>query len=64
MALLTADELAEKLNLSTGQFMKLQRSSPTFPAAIRLTERTLRWDSDEVENWIESKKEVKNGDGS
>jgi len=63
MPLLTDADVAAKLNMEVTQFKVFQRKNKTFPAAIRLTERTLRWDEDEVDTWLSAKKEEKNGDG-
>lgn len=56
MALLTPKELSEKLKVTVKALGVLEKRDPTFPRAVRVSKRTLRWDEGEVDEWLEMKK--------
>lgn len=60
MNLLTPKELAKKLSVSVGAVRQYERNDPSFPKAIRVTARTMRWDEADINTWLDSKKEFKN----
>lgn len=62
MALVSTKEVAELLNIPSNRVTNLEKRDPTFPRALRLSHRTLRWDMDEVKAWIQQRKEVSNED--
>ena len=56
MKLITPEELSERLKIPVKSLAPLERRDSTFPRAIRVSKRTLRWDEDEIEAWLETKK--------
>lgn len=58
MALLTPEEVSVRLGLHKNAFPSFRLRSPDFPQPVRLTPRVFRWESEEVEEWINSKKDV------
>ena len=60
MSLLTPEELSERLKMPLGTIYSMERRDKSFPRAIRVTQRTLRWDEAEVTAWLQAKKEETN----
>jgi predicted DNA-binding transcriptional regulator AlpA len=60
MGLLTVEQLRDKLHVSKSYVFQLERNDPQFPRGIRLSARVLRWSEEEVNKWLESKKESTN----
>ena len=64
MALLNHDEVLLKLNMNKAGLYYLRRRDEGFPQPIRLTQKVLRWDEAEIDNWISAKKESDDGKNS
>lgn len=62
MELITADEIADRLKLSKRQVAERICYEPDFPAAYRFGRKLRRWNRDEVEAWIRSRKHQVAGD--
>jgi len=55
--LLSPSDVAERLGLTKKAFRSFRRRQPSFPKAVVLTERVLRWDEQDVEDWIRKNRE-------
>ena len=64
MTLLKHDEVLLKLNMTKPALQHLRRREDSFPQPIRLTQKVLRWDEAEIDNWISAKKESDDGKNS
>ena len=62
MKLLDTSQLSEKLGLSRGALAQLRRREKTFPEPIRVSQKILRWDEQDVNQWLNQKKESVNGE--
>lgn len=60
MRLITPKELSAKLNVPKAAIAALERRDDSFPKAIRITKRTLRWDEEEIDKWLDDKRSVQN----
>jgi len=61
MKLLRPDEVSEKLGISKGALPALRRRDISFPPPIRVSQKVLRWDEDDINDWLSNKKESVNG---
>ena len=52
-------ELAEILSLSESTIRRIEAKDKTFPLRIQMTYKSHGWRSDEIEEWIESKRQRK-----
>jgi predicted DNA-binding transcriptional regulator AlpA len=50
--LLTPDEVADRLKIERRKFLRTVAVQPDFPAPVRLSQRILRWHSDDIDTWI------------
>jgi predicted DNA-binding transcriptional regulator AlpA len=64
MNLLKAEQVSEKLRINEKALPSLRRREVSFPQPIRVTERVLRWDEADIDNWLKSRKENNDADGS
>lgn len=60
MKLITTEELAEKLQVDTVTVFRLEKQEAKFPRAIRISKKTIRWDENEIDDWLKTRKEVNN----
>lgn len=61
MELVTTQEIADLLKIKPDRVRALEKSDASFPRAIRVTKRTLRWDMSEIESWINRNREQEDG---
>lgn len=64
MNLLKAKEVSEKLGITEGALPALRRREQTFPKPIRVSQKILRWDEEDIDNWLSAKKESNDGEDS
>jgi predicted DNA-binding transcriptional regulator AlpA len=63
MKLLRPDEVSEKLGISKGALPALRRRDDSFPPPIRVSQKVLRWDEADINEWLSKKKEIVYGEG-
>ena len=63
MKLLRPDEVSEKLVISKGALPALRRRDDSFPPPIRVSQKVLRWDEADINEWLSKKKEIVYGEG-
>ena len=61
MNLLRPEEVSEKLGITKGALPALRRREVSFPQPIRVSQKVLRWDEDDINSWLVNKKESSNG---
>jgi len=61
MKLLRPNEVSEKLGISKGALPALRRRDNSFPQPIRVSQKVLRWDEEDINDWLTEKKESTNG---
>ena len=61
MKLLRPNEVSEKLGISKGALPALRRRDTSFPQPIRVSQKILRWDEDDINDWLTKKKESIDG---
>ena len=61
MKLLRPNEVSEKLGISKGALPALRRRDTSFPKPIRVSQKILRWDEDDINDWLTKKKESIDG---
>jgi predicted DNA-binding transcriptional regulator AlpA len=61
MKLLRPDEVSEKLGMSKGALPALRRREVSFPLPIRVSQKVLRWDEADINEWLSNKKESIDG---
>lgn len=59
MKLITTEELAEKMDVDIKSVYNFERRYEDFPRAIRISKRTIRWDEEEIDEWLTKRKEAK-----
>ena len=59
MNLLNSNQVAAKLGMTKGAFYQLKHRESSFPKPINVHQKTLRWDEQDVNTWLEQKKESK-----
>jgi predicted DNA-binding transcriptional regulator AlpA len=57
MKLLRPNEVSEKLGISKGALPALRRRDNSFPQPIRVSQKVLRWDEADINDWLTKKKE-------
>lgn len=62
MNLLKPEEVSEKLGITKAALPALRRREESFPQPIRVSQKVLRWDEEDINNWLNSKKEKDNGE--
>lgn len=60
MNLLKPEEVASKLGITKTSLPNLRRRETTFPKPIRVSERILRWNEEEIDQWLTNRKEPEN----
>jgi predicted DNA-binding transcriptional regulator AlpA len=58
MNLLKPEEVSVKLGITKAALPALRLRDKTFPQPIRVSERVLRWDEDDIDEWLKSRKET------
>jgi predicted DNA-binding transcriptional regulator AlpA len=61
MKLLRPNEVSEKLGISKGALPALRRRDNSFPQPIRVSQKVLRWDEADINDWLTKKKESIHG---
>lgn len=57
MNLLRPEEVSEKLGITKAALPALRRREKSFPPPIRLSPKVLRWDEDDIDTWLKTRKE-------
>jgi predicted DNA-binding transcriptional regulator AlpA len=57
MNLLKPEEVSAKLGITKAALPALRRREESFPQPIRVSQKVLRWDEADIDNWLNSKKE-------
>ena len=58
MNLLKPEEVSAKLGITKAALNALRRREDSFPPPVRVSQKVLRWDEVDVNNWLKSRKEV------
>jgi predicted DNA-binding transcriptional regulator AlpA len=58
MNLLKPEEVSAKLGITKAALTALRRREDSFPTPVRVSQKVLRWDEADVNNWLLSRKEV------
>ena len=61
MKLLKPNQVSEKLGITKGALPALRRRDSSFPPPIRVSQKILRWDEEDINNWLLIKKESIDG---
>ena len=61
MNLLRPNQVSEKLGISKGALPALRRRDNSFPQPIRVSQKVLRWDEEDINDWLTKKKESIDG---
>ena len=61
MNLLKPNQVSEKLGISKGALPALRRRDSSFPQPIRVSQKILRWDEADINDWLTKKKESIDG---
>ena len=56
MILLDTTQLSEKLGLSKGALHQLRRREASFPPPIKVSQKILRLDENDIDRWLNTKK--------
>lgn len=64
MNLLKPEEVSAKLGITKAALPALRRREMSFPQPIRVSQKVLRWDEADIDHWLSSKKEIKDGESS
>lgn len=64
MNLLKPEEVSAKLGITKAALPALRRREKSFPQPIRVSQKVLRWDEADIDNWLSAKKESENGEDS
>ena len=56
MALVKTKEIAQLLDIPSTRVTALEARDESFPRAVRISRKTLRWELEDVKNWINNKK--------
>ncbi len=62
MNLLNTDQVSRKLGMTRVALHSLRFRNDNFPKPIRISQKVLRWDEEDIDNWLTAQKESKNGD--
>ena len=62
MNLLKPEEVSEKLGITKAALPALRRRERSFPQPIRVSQKVLRWDESDIDQWLTAKKENENGE--
>lgn len=61
MKYLNDRQLADRFGIEKGTVWRWARSDPSFPKPVKLSPQTVRWRSDEIEAWENSRAERRAG---
>ena len=61
MNLLRPNQVSEKIGITKGALPALRRRDRSFPPPIRVSQKILRWDEEDSNNWLLNKKESIDG---
>ena len=61
MKLLKPNQVSEKLGITKGALPALRRRDSSFPPPIRVSQKILRWDEADINDWLTKKKESIDG---
>jgi predicted DNA-binding transcriptional regulator AlpA len=61
MNLLKPEEVSAKLGITKAALPALRRREKSFPPPIRVSQKVLRWDEDDIEQWLTKRKEKDRG---
>ena len=61
MKLLKPNQVSEKLGITKGALPALRRRDSSFPPPIRVSQKILRWDEEDINDWLLNKKESIDG---
>jgi prophage regulatory protein len=61
MNLLRPEEVSEKLGITKEALRSLRRRETSFPSPIKISQKHLRWDEDDINTWLTAKKENTGG---
>lgn len=61
MNLLKPEEVSVKLGITKSALPALRLRDKSFPPPIKVSPRVLRWDEDDIDNWLSQRKETDNG---
>ena len=62
MNLLSPTQVSDKLGISKAALAAMRRRVDTFPKPIKVSQKVLRWDEEEINRWLEARKESANED--
>lgn len=62
MNLLKPEQVSEKLGITKAALPALRRREDSFPQPIRVSQKVLRWDESDIDQWLNAKKEEENGE--
>ena len=62
MNLLKPEEVLEKLGITKAALPALRRRENSFPQPIRVSQKVLRWDEADIDQWLTAKKDRDNGE--
>jgi len=62
MNLLKPEEVSAKLGISKAALPALRRRESSFPQPIRVSQKVLRWDEADINEWLKSRKEHTDGE--
>jgi predicted DNA-binding transcriptional regulator AlpA len=62
MNLLKPEEVSVKLGITKAALPALRHRDKTFPQPIRVSQRVLRWDESDIDNWLKTRKETESGE--
>ena len=57
MNLLKPEEVSAKLGISKGALPALRRRDSSFPPPIKISQKIIRWDESDIDQWLEARKE-------
>ena len=60
MNLLKPEQVAVKLGITRSALPALRRREDSFPRPIRVSQKVLRWDEADIDQWLNAKKEEEN----
>jgi predicted DNA-binding transcriptional regulator AlpA len=61
MNLLKPEQVSEKLGITKAALPALRRREASFPQPIRVSQKVLRWDEADIDQWLNSRREAENG---
>jgi predicted DNA-binding transcriptional regulator AlpA len=64
MNLLKPEDVSAKLGITKAALPALRRREDSFPQPIRVSQKILRWDEADIDQWLNAKKERDHGENS